>query len=36
MVITVVQKDPNDKDSESESLVFWVFLHDLNDPSDLV
>ena len=34
-VVRIVQKDPKDKDSESESFVFWVFPHSLNNPSDL-
>ena len=32
-VVRVVQKDPKDKDSQFESFVCWVFLHDLNDPN---
>ena len=35
-VVRVVQKDPKDKDSEFESFVVWVALHDLDDPNDLV
>ena len=35
-VIAVVQKDPKVKDSEFESFVLWVFLHDSNDSRDLV
>ena len=35
-VIAVVQRDPNDKDSEFESFNFWVFLHNSDDSRDLV
>ena len=30
-----MQRDPKDKESEFESCVFPVFLHDLDDPNDL-
>ena len=30
-VIKVMQKDPKNKDSEFESFVNWVFLHDSKD-----
>ena len=30
------KKDPKDKDTRCESFVFWVFLHNLNDPNNLV
>ena len=35
-VVKIVQTDPKDKDSEFESFVFWVFLHDSNDLKDPV
>ena len=31
-----MQTEPIDKNSEFESLIFWVFLHDSNDSTDLV
>ena len=31
-----MQKDQKDKDSEFDSFVFWVFLHDFNDSKDLM
>ena len=35
-VVRIMQKEPKDKDSEFESHIFWVFLHNLNDPNDLI
>ena len=29
-VIEVVKKDPKDEDSQSNSFILWVFLHDSN------
>ena len=35
-LLRVVQKDPEDKDSEFDPLVIWVFLHDVDNRNDLV
>ena len=32
----VLQKDPKDKGLKLWAFIFWVFLHDLDDPNDQV
>ena len=34
-VVRFVQEDPKDNDSEFESFVLSVFLHELNGPNDI-